>query len=495
VSKNISNETLNAAVIPSGVDRSKLKSRIVHLGFGAFHRAHQGLYTSEMLAETGSDWGICEINLFGGESLIQQLRAQNHLYSVLEKDTHNPVVKVSAAVTESLHPALDGKQAVLKKMADPQTEIVSLTITEKGYCADLSTGHLDKNNNLIKADLATPSEPQSAIGYIVEALRLRKENGNKPFTLMSCDNIQGNSQVARQVILDYAAELDITLGNWIEQNVTFPCTMVDRIVPAMTEQSSSILAEHLGIADPCGIVCEPFRQWVIEDQFVSGRPEWNLIAGVSFVDDVIPFENMKLRMLNGSHSFLAYLGYLGGYKYIYKTMADQHYRTAIRQLMLNEQATTLSMPEGTDLEGYADRLIERFANTAIAHETYQIATDGSQKLPQRLCESLRYHFKKGTPVTWLTLGLAGWMVYVGERDEQGNTIEVQDPLLNDIRSKLSTAETAEQIVNSLLSIEQIFGTDIKQNQNFVKELIQAVTNVKQLGARGAIADALTTQTN
>ncbi|TCS43013.1 mannitol dehydrogenase family protein [Reinekea marinisedimentorum] len=494
MSKNISNEPLKASVIQPGFDRSGLTSRIVHLGFGAFHRAHQGLYTSEMLALTGSDWGICEINLFGGEELIKQLRQQDHLYSVLEKDAANPVVKISGAVTESLHPELDGKQAVLAKMADPEIEIVSLTITEKGYCADLSTGHLDSNNGLIKADLSHPSEPQSAIGYIVEALRIRKENGDKPFTVMSCDNIQGNSHVARQVVLDYAAELNSDLHDWIESEVTFPCTMVDRIVPAITEESSAALAEQLGIADPCGIVCEPFRQWVIEDNFVSGRPDWG-VAGATFVEDVIPFENMKLRMLNGSHSFLAYLGFLGGFKYIYQTMADKDYRTAAHKLMTDEQATTLSMPEGTDLTAYANLLINRFANTAIAHETYQIATDGSQKLPQRMCESLRYHFAKGNSVTWLTLGLAGWMVYVGEKDERGGSIEVRDPMLSEIRSQLAGAKSPEQIVKALLSIEQIFGTDIKQNQAFVEQLIQAVANVKELGARGAVAAALAKQTN
>lgn len=489
MSKNLSNALLKASVKQPSYDRSLLKSRIVHLGFGAFHRAHQGLYTSEMLEATNSDWGICEINLFGGEDLVNNLREQDHLYSVLEKDAENPIVKISAAVTESLHPELDGKQTVLNKMADPVVEIVSLTITEKGYCADLSTGRLDKNNGLIQADLNNPSEPASAIGYIVEALRIRKENNDKPFTVMSCDNIQGNSHVAKQVILDFAAELNGELAAWIDENVTFPCTMVDRIVPAITAESSADLAEQLGIEDPCGIVCEPFRQWVIEDKFVSGRPDWDVV-GATFVEDVIPFENMKLRMLNGSHSFLAYLGYLGSYKYIYQTMADDDYRAAIRQLMINEQAATLDMPEGTDLEAYADLLIDRFANTAIAHETYQIATDGSQKLPQRMCESLRFHLEKGNNVTWLTLGLAGWMVYVGEQDEQGNKIEVRDPLLEEIRAKLSAANKAEEIVIALLSIDQIFGSDIKQNEKFVGELINATRNVKELGARTAIKTTL-----
>ena len=314
--KNISNTALNAQVMRPGFDRSALKSRIVHLGFGAFHRAHQGVYTSEMLEKTGSDWGICEISLFGAD-LIEQLRNQDHLYTVLEKGADSVAAKVVGAVTESVHPKLDGAQAVLDKMAEPQVAIVSLTITEKGYCADLSTGRLDLSNALIVADLAEPQTPKSAVGYIVEALRMRKDASIKPFTVMSCDNVPDNSRVAKQVILDYANQLDHELGAWIEQNVTFLCTMVDRIVPAISDESFAELTEYLGVKDPCGIVCESFTQWVIEDNFVNGRPEWD-VAGATFVADVRPFEDMKLRLLNGSHSFLAYLGYLAGYRYITK---------------------------------------------------------------------------------------------------------------------------------------------------------------------------------
>ncbi|WP_413701068.1 mannitol dehydrogenase family protein [Psychromonas sp. KJ10-10] len=326
MTQNISNASLNPQVVRPNFDPSTLKSRIVHIGFGAFHRAHQGLYTSEMIEKTGSDWGICEINLFGGE-LISNLRKQDHLYSVLEKSSDGVTAKISASVIESRHSVLDSKQAVLDKMAEPQVAIVSMTITEKGYCADLSTGRLDYNNTLIMADLADPQQPQSAIGYIVEALRIRKVNAIKPFTVMSCDNIQDNSRVAKQVILDYANKLDTELGAWIEENVSFPCTMVDRIVPAITEESLAQLTESLGVEDPCGIVCESFRQWVIEDDFVNGRPQWDAV-GATFVEDVRPFEDMKLRMLNGSHSFLAYLGYLAGYRYIYETMQDEAFKHA-----------------------------------------------------------------------------------------------------------------------------------------------------------------------
>ena len=243
---NIANTDINAQVIRPNYDRTALKSRIVHLGFGAFHRAHQALFTNEMLEKTGSDWGICEINLFGGEDLITQLRQQDHLYTVAEKGADATTVKMIGSVTESLHPTFDGQRAVLDKMAEEQVAIVSMTITEKGYCADPATGRLDKNNGLIKADLANPRDPNSAIGYIVEALRIRRELGLKPFTVMSCDNVQENGHVARAAVLDFANLVDQELAGWIEANVTFPCTMVDRIVPAATAETLAEITDRFG---------------------------------------------------------------------------------------------------------------------------------------------------------------------------------------------------------------------------------------------------------
>lgn len=492
--KNISNTSLSAEVIKPSYDRSKVKPRIIHLGFGAFHRAHQALYTSEVLDKTDSNWGICEISLFG-DKLIKQLRSQDHLFSVLEKDTNTSTAKICGSVVESVHPKIEGIQAVLDKMVEPQIAVITLTITEKGYCADLSTGHLDLSNSLIIADLADPKRPKSAIGYIVEALRLRKSSSIKPFTVMSCDNIPDNSHVAKKVILDYANQLDSELADWIEKNVTFPCTMVDRIVPAITDDSFAELSKHLGVNDPCGIVCESFSQWVIEDNFVNGRPEWD-VAGATFVEDVRPFEEMKLRLLNGSHSFLAYLGYLAGYQYIYETMADEAFRKATLQLMINEQAVTLSMPEGTDLNEYANLLISRFSNTNIKHETWQIATDGSQKLPQRMCESLRFHIEKSTSeplskvASLLILGIAGWMVYVSEKDEKGDEIIVNDPMLEQLREAYKYSKNEDEVVSALLGFRNIFGNDLIKNETLVNAIIEVVSQLKKVGAKAMVENTL-----
>lgn len=484
--KTIANTNLNEQVIRPTYARSNLKTRIVHLGFGAFHRAHQALFTNEMLQKTNSDWGICEVNLFGGEDLIEQLRVQDHLYTVAEKGAEATEVKLIASVTESLHPILDSKAAVLAKMTEEQVAIVSMTITEKGYCVDPATGRLDKNNGLIIADLANPKDPSSAIGYIVEALRQRREKGVQPFTVMSCDNVQENGHVARAAVLDFANLVDVELASWIEANVTFPCTMVDRIVPAATEETLTEIAQLVGVEDPCGIACEPFRQWVIEDNFVAGRPDWN-VAGAEFVSDVVPFEEMKLRMLNGSHSFLAYLGFLGGYAHISDTMTNDDYRTAAFDMMMKAQAPTLNMPEGTDLEAYATLLIERFTNPSLKHQTWQIAMDGSQKIPQRMGGSLRHHLAQGTDFKWLAMGIAGWMRYVGAVTEQGETIDVRDPMVEQFQAIYAEHGMNVSAVKALLSIEAIFGTDLIANETFVSAVTDAYQLILDKGARAAVA--------
>ena len=476
---------VNPIVINSKVEQTKLKSRIVHIGFGAFHRAHQALYTNEMLEKTGSDWGICEVNLFS-HGLIEQLRSQEHRYLVAEKGAKETVIKMIGAVKESCHPHLDGIQAVLNKMAEEQVAIVSMTITEKGYCVDHASGQLDQTNPLIQHDLLHSQEPKSAIGYIVEALRLRRERGIKAFTVMSCDNVQENGHIAKAAVLGFASLLDTDLAQWIESNVTFPCTMVDRIVPAATKEALDEIAELAGVYDPCAIACEPFRQWVIEDNFVQGRPDWD-VAGAEFVKDVVPFEEMKLRMLNGSHSFLAYLGYLGGYAHISDTMNNPDYRKAAFDMMIQAQAMTLNMPEGTDLEGYAQLLIERFSNPALKHQTWQIATDGSQKIPQRMGASLRFHLENGSDYKWLTMGIAGWMRYVGGVDEQGNAIDIRDPLAETFAEINSKHQDSASKVKALLSLETIFDKGLLENTAFVKQLIDAYQLVAIKGARYAVA--------
>lgn len=472
------------ATLPS-YDRSKLVSRIVHLGFGAFHRAHQAVYADILAAEQGSDWGYTEVNLIGGEQQIADLQKQALLYTVAEMSADAWTARVVGVVKQAMHAEVDGLESVLAKMCEPQVAIVSLTITEKGYCHSPSTGEIQLEHPLIAADILNPHQPKSAPGVIVEALARRKAAGLPAFSVMSCDNMPENGHVTRNVVCALARAIDGDLADWIAQQVTFPSTMVDRIVPAVTADTLDKIEQLTGVRDPAGVACEPFRQWVIEDNFVAGRPAWEQ-AGAELVADVVPFEEMKLRMLNGSHSFLAYLGYLAGYQYINDCMQDQNYRRAARTLMLNEQAPTLKV-QGVDLEHYAGLLIDRYSNPALKHRTWQIAMDGSQKLPQRMLDSVRWHLAQRTDFSLLAMGIAGWMCYVGGVDEQGQAIEICDPLLPVIQQAVQNSAEGPERVKALLGIEAIFGHDLPQNGRFVDAVTNAWLSLKERGAKATVA--------
>lgn len=485
--KNIASVALPDSVKLPCYDRQPLRSRIVHFGFGAFHRAHQALLTHQVLSVTGGDWGICEISLFSGDVLMSQLRQQDHLYTVLEKGAHGNEALIVGAVNECLNAKLDSLATIIEKFCEPQVAIVSLTITEKGYCIDPATGRLDENQPRIIHDLTNPSEPHSAPGILVEALARRRERGLPPFTVLSCDNIPDNGHIVKNAVLGMAQRRDAQLAAWIAQNVTFPATMVDRIVPAATEESLKEIAEYLGVFDPCAISCEPFIQWVIEDNFVAGRPQWEL-AGVQMVDDVMPWEQMKLRMLNGSHTFLACLGYLAGHQHISDCMQDAPFRHAARRLMSEEQAPTLNITH-VDLSAYADSLIERFSNPALKHRTWQIAMDSSQKLPQRMLESVRIHLERKDAWPLLALGIAGWMRYVSGTDDAGNAIEVRDPLADKIRALVANSDETQR-VTALLSLKEIFASDLPANTAFVAAIQRAWQGLCEKGARLALIDTL-----
>jgi fructuronate reductase len=466
--------------------RNQLKTRIVHLGFGAFHRAHQAVYADQLAAQFGSDWGFCEVNLMGGEQQITDLNAQDRLYSVAEMAPEGWSSRVVGVVRRAIHGEIDGINTVLEAMAEPDIAIVSITITEKGYCHQPSTGKLEENHPGILHDIAHPQSPKSAPGVIVEALRLRRERQLPAFTVMSCDNMPDNGHVTRNVILGLAKLQSEELAQWIEDHVSFPSTMVDRIVPAVTPETLDKITQQLGgVHDSVGVACEPFRQWVIEDNFVNGRPEWEKV-GVELVQEVLPFEEMKLRMLNGSHSFLAYLGYLAGYAHINDCMHDDNYVAAAYHLMLNEQAPTLRTQD-VDLVAYADSLIERYRNTALKHRTWQIAMDGSQKLPQRMLDSVRYHLKHNSNFDCLALGIAGWMRYVSGTDEQGYPIEVSDPLLAQLQALVSASQDGPERVNALLSLDLVFGNELPKNQKFVDCITQAYIHLISYGARQSVA--------
>lgn len=454
----------------------KPKVGIVHLGLGAFFRAHGAIYVGEAMAKSGGDWGIAGVSLMR-PTQRDQLAPQGFAYTALELGPAGETVQVIDVVQDVLV-AREDPAAVVVAMADPDVKIVSLTVTEKGYCHEPSTGALITDHPDIQHDLANPSSPHSAIGFIVAALAARKAAGVAPFTVLCCDNLPENGAVVRGVVLELAGLQDVELADWIADNGAFPSTMVDRIVPATKDEDIARVEELTGLYDASPVMHEPFRQWVIEDDFVDGRPDFGAV-GVQMVANVTDFENMKLRCLNGTHSTLAYLGYLARYETISDTVADTAFADLCRHLWANEIIPTLTPPEGEDLLAYADALLGRYQNPAIRHLTWQIAMDGSQKLPQRILGTIADSLSAGRDCNGLILAVAAWMVYVGGTDEKGGAIDVRDPLAE--RMKGLGAE-------ELLAMSEIFPEALAENPAFSAAIVTAYKNLKQKGARACVAE-------
>lgn len=484
---------LNSGVlgsVASGVDvptydRAAVEVGILHLGIGAFHRGHQALYTDQLLAKGATDWGICGIDLLGPE-VRDALEPQDLLYTVATQSGEGQDLRVVGSVKELLVGPED-PEAVLARMINPKIKIVSITVTEKGYCHDPAKGELNFEHPGIVADLATPGRPTTIVGYLAEALRRRREAGMPPFTVMSCDNLFQNGKIAKTVVTAFARARDAAFGDWVAGNVAFPCTMVDRITPATTPDDISRVEKDLGLHDAWPIVCEPFRQWVIEDNFPLGRPSWEEV-GAEPVSDVEPFEFMKLRLLNGSHSANAYLGGLAGYEFISTCMTDPAYVNFMRRLMDEDVTPTLHMPPGVDIGAYKQSLVERFTNPAIKHRTAQIAMDGSQKLPQRTCGPVRERLAAGGTVDHLALVTAAWMRYAGGFNDAGQAVNVNDPM--EARFKEITRAAggdAKALAAGFLSIQEVFGDDLAQATPYVEAVTGWLEALLADGAKATVA--------
>ena len=447
---------------------------IVHLGIGAFHRAHQAAYTDAVLANNGGDWKILGVSLRSG-GVRDQLHPQDYLYTLVEMDSAGSNYRVIAAVDNVLV-APENPQRVLDALINANCKIISLTITEKGYCHHPATGRLNRRHADIVHDLAKPLSPVSAIGFIVEALRRRRQLNTVIPTVMCCDNLPDNGTTLKRLVVEFAALTDAELAHWIERCVPFPNTMVDRIVPATQAEDISELQQHCGYRDLGMVKAERFSQWVIEDNFASGRPAWETV-GATLVSNVEPFEVAKLRLLNGAHSSLAYLGFLAGYEYVHQVMKDTLFRQFVQRLMTREIAPTVDAPQGMDVNAYIDSLLERFANPNLNHKTYQIAMDGSQKLPQRLLATLAGRLAAGQSIEHMSLAIAGWVRYALAFDERGADILVQDPLANIFATiKRNSTDSADglldidKLVDGFVNIEAVFGTDLPQNHQFRSRL-------------------------
>ncbi|MEJ6388746.1 mannitol dehydrogenase family protein [Gymnodinialimonas ulvae] len=446
----------------------------VHLGPGAFFRAFNAVYTEDAMAAEGGDWGIVAVSL-RSDTARDQMTPQAGAYTSVTLGTAR-ATRVIGAVTQVLV-APEDPEAVLCAMTDPGVRVVSLTITEKGYCIDATTGGLNAAHPDIVHDLANPDTPHSAIGFLVAALGRRRASRTAPFTVLSCDNLPSNGGLTRAVVLDFARALDPELATWIDAQVPFPATMVDRITPATTDDDVADLAETAGYFDPACVVHEAFRQWVIEDDFVDGRPAWEA-AGAQLVNSVEAHELMKLRCLNGTHSTLAYLGYLAGYETISDTVACPDFARLCEIMWRDEIIPTVPPPEGEDLTVYCTRLMQRYRDPAIRHRTWQIAMDGSQKLPQRLLGTIADTLATGRVSHGLCLAVAGWMRYVGGVDEAGQPIDVRDPMAEQLK--------AAATVGDLLALKEIFPPDLARHGGFREAVAEAYAALERDGTRATV---------
>ncbi|MFC3163879.1 mannitol dehydrogenase family protein [Ciceribacter thiooxidans] len=461
-------------------DGKRPRPGIVHLGLGAFFRAHGAVYVSEAMEKSGGDWGIIGVSLVRPDQR-DLLAPQDYVYTALELGPEGETPRVITAVDRVLV-ARDDPQAVLAAMSDPAIRIVTLTVTEKGYCHEPSTGRLNRQHPDIVHDLAHPDAPLSAVGYLVRALERRRNAGLRPFTVLCCDNLPENGKVVKGVVIELAGLIDPALADWISTEGAFPSTMVDRIVPATKPEDIERLAAMTGVLDLSPVMHEPFRQWVVEDHFVDGaRPDLGAV-GVQLVSDVTPFEHMKLRCLNGTHSSLAYLGYLAGHETISDTVADPSFARFCKRLWREEIVPGLEAPEGVSLSAYTDALFERYSNPAIRHRTWQIAMDGSQKLPQRILSTVAENLKAGRPFAGLALAVAAWMRYVGGEDETGNQIDVRDPLAARLKSLSDAANGADGKVAALLGATEIFPPALAGNEDFHATLAKAYAGLLEKGA-------------
>lgn len=451
-------------------DRPKVG--IVHLGIGAFYRAFALPWLEEIMAASGGDWGVVGVSLRSA-AIRDTLAPNDFRYTCIEMGQDGRSTREIRALRDVLVAPKD-PQAVLKQMARPDVHIISLTVTEKGYCHDPASGKLNLAHPDIIHDLAN-SYPRSAPGFVLRALQQRRAAGAAAPTVMACDNLPGNGTLLRGIVLDLAAQVDPDLSDWIDRNAAFPDTMVDRIVPATTDAGIAALDSP----DPGLVLHEPFRQWVIEDRFAGPRPTFEK-RGVQLVQDVGPFEEMKLRMLNGGHSALAYLGYLSGHEHVSDAVADPVFGGFLKHLWQHEIIPTLNVP-GVDLQHYADDLLVRFSNPCLKHRTWQIAMDGSQKLPQRILSTLNAQIKQGRATEGLLLTLAGWMRYIGGEDEAGAAIDVRDPLADRLRSLSDAAQTPAEKVTALLSVQEVFAPELAEQ--IAAHLMNIYSDLCACGAR------------
>ena len=464
-------------------DRSQVTEGIVHFGVGGFHRAHQAMYLDALMDQGEAlDFGIVGVGTMPGDTRMRDaLNPQDGLYTLVVKfpdGRREP--RVIGSMTRFLH-AADDPGAVLAAMRAASTRIVSLTITEGGYLFRPSTGDFDAEHPLIRPDLVAGATPTTPFGFIVEALRLRREDGTPPFTVMSCDNIPGNGDVAKTMIVAFATLKDPDLATWIESSVRFPNSMVDRITPVTAPEDIVALKDDFGVEDAWPVVCEPFTQWALEDSFeggAAGRPTCEDV-GVHLVPDVEPYELMKLRLLNASHQALCYLGYLSGYRYAHEVCQDPLFVDFLLSYMDREATPTLHDVPGVDLTAYKHQLIERFANPEVHDTLARLCAESSDRIPKWLVPVIRTNLEKGGEIERSALVVASWARYAEGVDEQGDAIQVVDQLKDRV---MAAAARQQDEPLAFIEDEQLFG-DLAANERFAESYTRWLASLHDVGAR------------
>ncbi|MDX8349292.1 mannitol dehydrogenase family protein [Cognatiyoonia sp. IB215446] len=444
--------------------------RIVHLGLGAFYRAHACTYLQKL-----EGWGVLGVSLRSA-SVRDAMRPRNYRYTAAAL-TPDGMDLQQIDVVQDMLVAPENPVAVIAALADPAVSLVTLTVTEKGYCHDPATGTLNAHHIGVKSDI-TNVLPRTALGFLVRGLQARRAAGLSPFTVLSCDNLPTNGAVARRVTIELARHIDPDLADWISAEVAFPASMVDRIVPATTAEDVARITALSGQTDAAPVVHEPFTQWIITDEFAGDLPDLAAV-GAQIVPDIAPFERMKLRMLNGAHSALAYLGSLAGFETVADAVADDSVACYLRALWHNEVIPTLTAPPNTRLEDYAGALLSRFANRGIQHRLSQIAMDGSQKLPQRFLGTIEDRLAQGGRIDALLIALAGWIACTANQSNDA------DPMAADLRDCHTT--DPRQTVRNILSLSAIFKDTL--STRLMDPLSDVYTELTKKGARNMLTAA------
>lgn len=464
-------------------DRSQIKAGIMHIGVGGFHRSHQAYYTDMLLHdESASNWGICGVSLLESDlGLYQKLKNQDNLYTLTIKEFDGSLTKkVIGSIVEMLY-GPENPSEVIQKIANPDIRVITLTITEGGYNRNDATGEFNIENPLIKHDIQNPESPKTVFGYLTEGLKLRKEKGLKGITIQSCDNIQENGKVAKEMLLSYIEMANSDLLDWVEENVSFPNSMVDRITPSTTQADIETLLEETGVKDLCPVVCEPFEQWVIEDGYVNSRPQWEKV-GVQFVEDVLPYERMKLNLLNAGHSVLGIIGSLIGYQTIDEVVENNTVRAFVERFMVVEVFPVLGDIKGVNLEEYKNSLIKRFGNAYIKDTVERICSESSVKIPVFILSAVKQRLLKGGSVDYSSFVIAAWAKYCLLRNQNGGLISYKDKMKNELFVK---AEQAKKKPEDFLKIDSIFG-EIQKSESFVEAYRRSYGNIKMYGVEESI---------